>query len=451
MAESFASSSTQTGHSVRPPAAVPVSLRTLGCKVNQVESETIASSLLGMGCVLTAEDEARIVVVNSCTVTAEADRKVRKIVRHALQSRMAPVVVVTGCLAALDAEGITALGERVMVEPDSSRVGERVARLLGDVANVGGAAGADTGAGAVDIRPPAQTVFHTRAMVKVQDGCDAFCAYCVVPFARGVPRSVAIGDVIGRVRQLVRAGTREIVLTGINIGKYDDAPGGLAGLYRAVAETGIPRIRLSSIEPLDLDDELLAALSETPATCAHLHVPLQSGSDAVLRRMGRGYTAHEYEARVAAAREALPGLAVTTDVIAGLPGESVAEAAATRQFCEHIGFSKLHVFRYSARAGTVAAQMDGQVDPGERSRRARGLREVGLRLRDAALGAMVGAHAEVLVEETTVDDTVRRRRIGTTRDYARVEIERSEACAGDIVEVEIVGRGVDAELLGRAL
>ncbi|MDZ4064815.1 MAG: MiaB/RimO family radical SAM methylthiotransferase, partial [Coriobacteriia bacterium] len=333
-----------------------------------------------------------------------------------------------------------------------SRVAQRVAALLSGAVDAGGAAGADMTAGADgEVWRTTRTPFHTRAMVKVQDGCDVFCAYCIVPFARGLPRSVAASDVIGRVRQLVRQGTREVVLTGINVGKYGNASGGLAGLYRAVAETGISRVRLSSIEPLDIDDELLRVMSETPATCAHLHVPLQSGSDTVLERMGRGYTVREYEARIAAARETLPGLAVTTDVIAGFPGESEADAAATRQFCKRIGFSKLHVFRYSVRARTVAAQMDGQVDPGELSRRARALREVGTRLRDVALDAMAGKRAEVLVEEAAAADAERCRDIGTTREYVRVEIERSQARAGDIVEVEIVGRGVDAELLGRAL
>lgn len=446
MAESFASSSTQTGHNVRPPAAVSIAVRTLGCKVNQVESEAITADLLGMGCVLAAEEDARVVIVNSCTVTAEADRKVRKLVRHALGGAARPTVVVTGCLARLDGPGIVSLGERVVVEPDSSRVVERVANLLDEFSE---AAPEPASVGVTTTGEPAiGAMRHTRAMLKVQDGCDAFCAYCIVPYARGVPRSLPLEDVLVRARQLVSAGTQEIVLTGINLGRYDAVPGGLAELYRAVAATGVARLRLSSIEPLDVDDALLVALAETPATCRHLHVPLQSGSDSVLARMGRGYTVGEYESRMAAAHEALAGLVLTTDVIAGLPGETDEDAADTRETCERVGFAKLHVFRYSQRAGTAAAEMPGHVDPGERSCRARTLRSSGDRLRAAFLDSQIGAHVEVLVE-AAVSDRAATLPVGTTREYSRVEIEGTHALAGDLVDVEIVGVGTCAELRGR--
>ncbi len=184
-----------------------------------------------------------------------------------------------------------------------------------------------------------------------------------MPYARGVPRAVPLDRVAADARDLVAAGTREIVLTGINIGRYSDGAAGLADVVAAVAASGVERLRLSSIEPLDLTPEFLQRLSDTPSFCPHLHVPLQSGSDAVLSAMGRRYTAAEFAERISAARDALPGLAVTTDVLCGFPGETEADAAETLRFCEDLGFSALHVFRFSARAGTPAANMPGQVDP----------------------------------------------------------------------------------------
>ncbi len=203
--------------------------------------------------------------------------------------------------------------------------------------------------------------FRTRALLKVQDGCDAFCAYCIVPYARGVPRAVPLGELADEAKALVAAGAREIVLTGINIGRYSDGEATLADVVGAVAASGVERLRLSSIEPLDLTPAFLEVLARTASFCPHLHVPLQSGSDAVLSAMGRRYSAAEYAERIAEARSALPGLAVTTDVLCGFPGESDEDAEQTLLFCDSLGFSWLHVFRYSARPGTPAAAMPAQV------------------------------------------------------------------------------------------
>jgi len=432
VAESFASSSTQAGQTDRPPTArspreapsgLPVAFRTLGCKVNQVESEAIGVELLGAGCRVVDEREAAVVVVNTCTVTAEADHKARKAIRHAARLPQRPVVVVTGCLAALEREAVEALGERVVVEADKEAVAARVAAALGPETRP--APSTRTG-------PP----FHARAMLKVEDGCDAFCAYCIVPHARGGPRSVPLPDVVAEAERLVEAGVNEIVLTGINLGRYDWEGAGLPDVVGSVARSGVRRLRLSSIEPQDITAELLDALAHTPATCPHLHVPLQSGSDAVLARMRRTYGVAEYESRIAALRHTLPEIAISTDVMAGFPGESAADAAATYEACERMGFARLHVFRYSARPGTPAADMPNQVPAEERARRAARLRELDRRLRTRHAKRRMGQRASLLVErvETRPDG---RYATGTTEDYLRAGCACDEARVGEVIEVRL--------------
>jgi threonylcarbamoyladenosine tRNA methylthiotransferase MtaB len=275
----------------------------------------------------------------------------------------------------------------------------------------------------------------------VQDGCDNHCAYCIVPAARGVPRSVPVDAVVAQAGALVAAGAREIVLTGINLGRFSDGEVQLPGLVTAVARTGIYRLRLSSIEPPDVTPELLDVFQAERAVCPHLHVPLQSGSDEVLRAMGRSYTVAEYVEVVARAREACPGLAVSTDVIAGLPGEAEEHHRATMALCEQVGFARMHVFRYSERAGTRAAALP-QVDPRTRSRRAEELRELGAELSDRYARQQVGSRAEMLVETVNSGGVA-----GTTRDYLRVHAPGSSAQPGTLLDVRLEA-GRDGSLWG---
>lgn len=400
-----------------------VHVKTLGCKVNRVESDGFAAELLSMGATVTELDDASVVVINTCTVTGEADAKARKAVRKALKGACRPVVVVTGCLATLDAQGLRAIDERVVVEADKDRVVERMAGLLGIEAHrLRGAT----------VRPAYGAGFRTRGSIKVEDGCDNRCTYCIVPDARGVPRATPLPRIVAEAEGLVAAGVSEIVLTGINIGRYRSEEADLARVVQAVADTGIPRIRLSSIEPPDLTAELLDVLADTPAVCEHLHVPLQSGSDAVLESMGRHYDSGRFLELIAAARSAIPGLSLTTDVIAGFPGETDADHQATVDIVRTASFAKLHVFRYSERPGTPAAGMV-QLDSVVRGARAAELRGVGAELRAAHIRGMVGAKAQVLVEQ--VEQGVAR---GTTRDYVRVTFPAAgRAAVGSLVDVDL--------------
>lgn len=414
-----------------------MAFRTLGCKVNRVESEAIAAELIGKGAVVADEDRASVVVINTCTVTGEADTKARKAVRQALRAPGNPVVVVTGCLAALDADGLRALGRRVVVESDKALVAQRVGEVL------------DLACGTPALQAPvsgkrARAGLRTRAMLKVEDGCDNFCTYCIVPYARGVPRAVPLERAVADARLLVEAGVNEIVLTGINIGRYADGDADLAALIAAIAATGIARLRLSSIEPPDLTPRLLSVLAETPAVCEHLHVPLQSGSDAVLRAMARTYSVEGFRRIIADVRSAIPGVAITSDLIAGFPAETHIDHEATVALVEDVGFAKLHVFRYSERAGTPAAQM-AQVAPELRADRASELRSVGDRLRYRYEEQRIGHEAEVLVEQTD-----ERGGLGTSRDYLRVQVATPAGGVGDIVQV-ILARGSAGQVIGEPM
>lgn len=404
---------------------VPVAFRTLGCKVNRVESDAIATELLGRGCRLADEDEAAVIIINTCTVTGEADAKARKAVRQALKASGEPVVVVTGCLAALDADGLRALGERVVVEADKEAVAARVAGMLASLLapEEATAAGARTGEG-----------FRTRVAVKVQDGCDNFCTYCIVPHARGGPRSRPVAEVLAEVASLVDAGVREVVLTGINIGGYrDEEAGGLSRLCVSLADhTGVERIRVSSIEAPGCGSDWVDAMLEAPQIVRHFHVPLQSGSDRILKAMGRHYTAERFETILAEWRERLPDITFTTDIITGFPGETDDDHAATMELCERIGFSRLHVFRYSARQGTPAASMPDQVPAGTKATRAEELRELDARLRGRFLESRLGLPVEVLVER--IEDGIAE---GTTREYLRLRFAAHGAVAGETVRVDL--------------
>lgn len=408
-----------------------VELRTLGCKVNRSESESLAAALLACGIVVAAPDAARTpdaIIVNTCTVTGEADAKARKEVRRALDATAGPVVVV-GCLAAVDADGLRALDERVRVEADRRVVADVVASVLGADAGVSESAAASGGA------------MRTRALVKVQDGCDNRCSYCIVPDARGVPRSESADVIVDRVARLHAAGTAEVVLTGINLGRYADAGAAdLAALIERIAATGIRRIRLSSIEPPDLTPRLLGVLGSLPAVAPHLHVPLQSGCDRTLAAMGRRYDSAQFARILAAAREAIPHLAVTTDIIAGFPGETDADFAASFAFAESCGFTKLHVFRYSPRAGTPAASAQDQVPPATRAERARRLRALSADAERAHEASRAGSTAMLLLEET--HGAVQR---GTTEDYLRLFADLPGALAGEMVPV-VLRAGSDGTL-----
>ncbi len=424
----------------RPAPAV--ALVNLGCRVNRVELDLMASELERAGARLAGEDEADAVVVNTCAVTGEAEAKARKAVRHAASREGSPLVVATGCVASLFSAELEALAPNVVVEPDKSRVPGLVAERLGLAgekdAGEGGCAAAQT---------PTPTG-RTRPGIKVQDGCDNRCTYCIVWKARGAARSVSPEEVLRAVREAQDRGAREVVLTGINLGCYRaaGAAGGelaLPGLLDLLLErTDVGRIRLSSIEPPDVTPELCSVMAAAGERVApFLHVCLQSGCDETLRRMARVYRTDLFRRVVERAREAVPGLALGTDLIVGFPGETDEEFEASLAFCREMRFSRTHVFRYSRRPGTPAATMPGQVDPrvmAERGRRARELAE-GSRLAEAR--ARVGETDLVVVQAP-----------GRGVSGGLFDVVVDPALPVDsLVPVRLIGVGEDAVLVGETL
>jgi len=451
VAESFASSSTQTGRSFRPPTASPVSalrvyVHTLGCKVNQVDSDEIRDALHSYGAEIVADPvPAEVIVVNTCTVTVEADKKSRKLARHFARMPHSPYVVVSGCMAAVDPHSAEGLHERIAVVPDRQAVVEFLInlglRLDSTPAADASAPVLRDSVGGTDGR--------VRKQLKVQDGCDCECAYCIVPRARGGSRSSSLESVRAQAEGLVAGGASEIVVTGINLGSYRDGRQNLADVVACVAATGVPRVRLSSIEPAHLTASLLETLARIPSVCRHMHVPLQSGSDRVLAAMNRPYSAEEYLSTMARVREYLPGVALTTDVMVAFPGESDAEAEETRALCIEVGFSGMHVFRYSSRPGTLAASMEGVVASGVARERSAELIETTRILKSRFLGRRLGETAELLIERV-VSDGATWWAEGTTREYTRCRVRGDGFAAGDIRVVRLLedsGQWVLAEVV----
>lgn len=400
-----------------------VFLHALGCRLNEAELESWARDFQARGLGVTPHaGEADLVVVNTCAVTAEAVRKSRQTLRRARRRNPGARLVVSGCAASLGAvpEGVD------LLVPNTAK--DRLADIVAEALALP--------AGAPIPSTAAEPLFargRSRAFVKVQDGCRHRCSFCIVTVARGAERSRPVAEIVTEVCALAAAGVQEAVLTGVHIGGYgSDIGSSLETLVATVlADTDLPRLRLGSLEPWDLGPGLLRLL-ENPRFQPHLHLPLQSGSDAVLRRMARRCRTADYARLLEDARAAAPDLAVSTDVIAGFPGESEADFAATLAFCEGMGFSRLHAFPYSPREGTGAARMPDQVPAPERRRRVQALQALDSRLRRRALQDAVGTTAAVLWERAE-DLGETRRLVGYTPSYLRVSAETDPATAHRLV------------------
>ena len=403
----------------------------LGCKVNRVESDAFASSLDAHGAKSCDAADADLIVVNTCTVTGEAEKKTRKAVRGALRANDRATVIVTGCAAAIDKDTFLAMDPRVRV------MGK--AELASSID--AGAWGLDAAAHGPAL--PVGEGYRTRVGVKVQDGCNNACTYCVVHVARGKATSVDPREVVRQCRALACAGVKEIVLTGINLGSYcwrDEEAGeatGLADLLRTLLEETVDlhkdgeypvRFRVSSVEPRDVHDDLIEVLATAGGrVCRHLHLPLQSGNSKVLREMHRPYNAEHFEEIVANLYERVPELSLSTDIICGFPGETEGEFEDTLRVACTCRFSKIHVFPYSKREGTPAAARIDQVPPGVKADRAQRLRDLGDLLRDKEREARKDTRELVVVEEEG---------IALTESYFEVPAPKN-AKAGEMIEVTL--------------
>jgi len=404
-----------------------VAITTLGCKVNTYDSAAIAERLRAAGCVIVGADEpADVVVVNSCTVTDAADAESRRLARRVRRAQPDARVILTGCYAQTHPEeaGRLAAVDHVI---GIGRLDALVAAVTDGAPRV--AVGNSRRERTITTTGARRYDGQTRAFLKVQEGCDLFCTFCIVPMARGASRSLPPRTVLAEVEALAAAGYEEVVLTGVHLGGYGhdlDPPVDLAWLIEALAERRlVPRLRLSSIDPHEVSEPLLRVMARDPALCPHLHVPLQSGDDAVLARMRRRYDAALARERLAMIRDYLPDAAVGTDVIAGFPGEDEAAFERTLALLEASPVSYAHVFPYSVRSGTTAAKLDGRNVPATIAARARRLRAASSAARAAFARRFDGATAEVLVETTRNPATGRLR--GYTRNYLRAELDGPDA------------------------
>ena len=410
---------------------------TLGCKVNQVESEAMREALLAAGFQEAAGGEtADVVVVNSCTVTATSDQKARQALRREKKRNPGAVAVLTGCWPqAFPQEAQEFLEADVVL--GTARRGDLVPRLLEYLS---------TKQRVVDIAPHQKgekfeklsiSAMHgrTRAFVKIEDGCANFCSYCIVPYVRGRERSRPLEDIREEAARLGEAGYKEVVLTGINLPAYGKDLGGdlCDAVEAACAASGILRVRLGSLEPEQLTPPVIARLAAQEKLCPQFHLSLQSGCDETLRRMNRHYTAAEYRQIVGNLRKAFPNCAVTTDIMVGFAGETEEEFAKSLAFAKEIAFAKVHVFAYSRRPGTRAYDMPGQVPNREKERRSREMIAATLETQRAFFAAQTGRVEEVLFEQERDRNVYE----GYTRNYTPVRVASAAPLQGQIRQVRL--------------
>ncbi|HZG84709.1 tRNA (N(6)-L-threonylcarbamoyladenosine(37)-C(2))-methylthiotransferase MtaB [Paenibacillus sp.] len=426
-----------------------VAFHTLGCKVNFYDTEAIWQLFKNEGYeqVDFESKTADVYVINTCTVTNTGDKKSRQIIRRAVRRNPDAVIAVTGCYAQTSPAEIMAIPGVDLVIGTQGR-GE-IIHLVNEV---------------MEKRQPINAVRNimktrqfeeldvpdfadrTRAFLKIQEGCNNFCTFCIIPWSRGLLRSREPESVIKQARMLVEAGYKEIVLTGIHTAGYgeDLENYNFAALLRDLAEVdGIERLRISSIEASQITDEVIDVLMSSPKFCRHLHVPLQAGDDAVLKRMRRKYTTAEYAERIARIRERWPEVAITTDVIVGFPGETDEMFETGFRFMQEIGFSEMHVFPYSKRTGTPAARMEDQVDEELKNERVHKLIDLSESMQLAYARKFVGEELSVIPEREAKGAEGQGLLSGYTDNYLQVVFPGDSSLIGQVVKVRVLEAGVN--------
>ncbi|MCI9274023.1 MAG: tRNA (N(6)-L-threonylcarbamoyladenosine(37)-C(2))-methylthiotransferase MtaB [Clostridiales bacterium] len=417
------------------------SIVTLGCKVNQYESQAMGELLLQSGFTPAADQEScDIIIINSCTVTATSDQKVRQLLRRSRRNHPDAVLVLTGCMPQAFPDVAQRFEEADIVLGNSSRrcLPSYITAFLSHHQRI------------VDIKPHQDNrtfeplsvnQFHerTRAFVKIEDGCNRFCSYCIIPYARGRVRSKPLDQLKQELCSLVQSGYQEVVLVGINLSAY----GQDLGLHLcdavecACGIDGIERVRLGSLEPEQMDNAVVERLSRLKKLCPQFHLSLQSGCDETLQRMNRHYTASEYTEIVGNLRKHFPNCSITTDIMVGFPGETEEEFRRSLAFAEQIGFSKAHVFAYSPRPGTRAAEAQGQLTNSVKENRSRQMIALTLKTRAQFLSNQVNKIEQVLFETACKDGIYE----GYTENYTPVRVESPVSLCGKLLSVRLTRAG----------
>lgn len=419
-------------------------LHNLGCKVNAYETEAMQELLRKQGFeIVPFQEKADVYIINTCTVTNMADRKSRQMLHRARKQNPNAIIVACGCYVQSregDVDGCAdiVIGNNrkkelieILAEYERAPVRETDARERRQLLDINHSKEYE------ELRLE-RTAEHTRAYVKVQDGCNQFCSYCIIPYVRGRVRSRSRKDVAEEVERLSSNGYKEIVLTGIHLSSYGiDTGDSLQELICAIHENpGIRRIRLGSLEPRIVTEEFVRTLAGLSKICPHFHLSLQSGCDATLRRMNRRYTSGEYYEKCELLRKYFRHPALTTDVIVGFPGETEEEYARSKDFIEKVGFYETHVFKYSKREGTRAAVMENQVPESVKAKRSNELIELGRRKQAEYEETLMGTVQEVLIEEEILHEG-ERYQTGFTREYVKIGQKMTENRVNQIVNVEI--------------
>lgn len=416
-------------------------LHNLGCKVNSYETDVMQQMLVEAGYDITDfNSPADVYIINTCTVTNMADRKSRQMLHKAKSRNENAIVVAVGCYA-------QAAGEKLLEDSSVDIVvgnnrKKDIVRILEEYRQCHSVK--DT---LIDINKTTEyetlnlqkTSEHTRAYIKIQDGCNQFCSYCIIPYARGRVRSRNAEDIKAEVTALARMGYKEIVLTGIHISSYgiDLEQGNLLSLLQLLDKIeGIERIRLGSLEPRIVTEEFAKSISQLQKICPHFHLSMQSGCNETLRRMNRRYTSEEYYEKCEILRKYFQNAAITTDVIVGFPQESVEEFEMTKAFVEKVNFFETHVFKYSKRQGTNAAKMEGQIEESEKTRRSGILIELNRKHKKAYLESFLGKEVEILIEEEVKlqGETVK---TGHTKEYIKAFVDKEKAQENTIVRARV--------------
>lgn len=419
-----------------------IAFYTLGCKVNQADTASMENLFLRSGHQLVSFDgEADVYIINTCVVTNTGQRKSRQTIHRAIRKNPNALIVVTGCYPQTAAEEVKAIAGVDMIIGNQDRaqivqlVEERLAHRQTDTLDAVHKLTAST---AFEEMAAGDITDKTRAFLKIQEGCNQFCTYCIIPYARGPLRSRSLESIRTETQRLISAGFKEIVLIGIHLGCYGKENPDGPTLYDAVKTVldvpGVQRLRLGSLESVEVEPRLLTLMQEDARFCRHLHLPLQSGCDKTLQAMHRPYTTAKFQTLLADIKTRVPDIAITTDVIVGFPGETEADFETTCKFAESCGFSKMHIFPFSARKGTPAEKFAGAVTEAVKKERADILGRIDETMHKTFLQAMVGQNAEVLFEQPAGEDYFE----GLTGNYQRVFVKSGgRNLGGEILPVKI--------------
>ncbi len=422
-------------------------IQTLGCKVNKYDSEAIVKILTENSFEEVGNDDfAEIYIINTCSVTNLSEKKSRQIIRRAKKINPDAIVIACGCYSQVSPEEVAKIEEVDIVIGTKDRM--KIIELINDVEKSRTAGNNNTVVNVTDVME--ESYFEpleidkisdmTRAYLKIQEGCNQFCAYCIIPYTRGKIRSRNLRDIIEEVEKLAENGIKEVVLAGIHIASYgkdlDNIK--LIDVIKLVAEVnGIERVRLSSVEPNLMNEEFIKELKSIPEVCDHFHLSLQSGSDTTLKNMNRKYDTEKYYNSVKLIKKYFENPALTTDVIVGFPGETDENFKESYDFCEKVGFSKMHVFPYSPKKGTKACEMRNQIDSQTKNERAKVLGELDKKLAEDFAKAQVGTTHKVLIERKVEENIYE----GHTTNYLNIKVKSEHNLVNSIVTVKVVAEG----------